>query len=1080
MSGSNPRLLSLDGGGVRGLSALLILERLMETVNPDDPPKPCDYFDMIGGTSTGGLIAIMLGRLKMSVADCIKAYLSLSDRVFKKKAHRVTIKGMIQGRFDSDELVRAIKEVIKQQGLPEDTLLKDAPDARCKVFVCATSRETKDTVCLTSYRPLRGISNLWNSVTIWEACRATSAASSFFDPIVMGQFREEFVDGATGANNPVREVWDQAQLVWEPELESKVKCLVSIGTGIPSLKPFKDDAFHIHKTLVAISTETEQTAERFRREKAQLHTSGRYYRFNVDRGLEDIGLEEATKVKEIAAATRRFVSSQQVYEQMQAYAGNIASREHYVQYRIPFTLKGAPRVRHFVDRPAEMRKLENVLLPTQKHTGRETVYVLRGMGGIGKTQLAVEFAHRHHHQFSAVLWLDEQSKDSIKRSIASCAERILQGQIPDTNRVYAAGGNVDVEGVIKKVMGWLARKDNTAWLLIFDNVDREYKKQGGDTDAYDVRQYFPGASHGSILITTRLAKLEQLGDSQHLEKVDQKQAQDILENCYDREHGTAESKKLLELLDGLPLAISQAGAYLRQSAVGVKTYLKFYEQEWNKLMGSDDWADEPLLDYPGRSIWTTWVISYQAVLEKHEATAKLLLLWSCLDNGDLWYELFAAACQRSTAVGAMLLDWIGDIATSELAFTNAMQLLRSYSLVDTVEELGRYATHPVVHIWALHFQGKCFASDLKRLAVVVVGSAVPDESTRDCWIMQRRLLPQAQVCSVWIVDSQIEHGTEVSREFSANNGSRAKTLLLLEAMHRLGLLYQGQDKLAEAELLYTRVLKDKEEALGPNHVSIFDTANNLGLLYTTEGKLAEGEAMYIRALQGKEEVLGPKNTSTLDTVGNLGILYHQQGKLAEAEAMYTRALQGKEEAFGTNHTPALVIMSNLGELYVEQGKLAEAEALYTCALQGSMEALGLKHISTLAIISNLGKLYARQNKLVEAEEMYTQALQGKEEVLGLNHRSTRLAFVTLGKMYFRQKKMAEAADLYNRALHIYDTRRSNYRLFAPVEGTVLLTQQRPRIATMNEEAYTMDLQESVRLPTPLEYSDSRGNAGYYQ
>lgn len=75
----------------------------------------------------------MLGRLRMSIDDCIDAYLSLSDRIFQKKRHRVTVKGDIQGRFDSDELMRAVKEVVVAQGLPENTLLKDTLDGACKV-----------------------------------------------------------------------------------------------------------------------------------------------------------------------------------------------------------------------------------------------------------------------------------------------------------------------------------------------------------------------------------------------------------------------------------------------------------------------------------------------------------------------------------------------------------------------------------------------------------------------------------------------------------------------------------------------------------------------------------------------------------------------------------------------------------------------------------------------------------------------------------------------------------------------------------------------------------------------------------
>ena len=144
------RLLALDGGGVRGLSMLQILKQLMDVVDPESPPKPCDYFDMIGGTSTGGLvseavcdighianghslIAIMLGRLQMSIDECIDAYISLSDRVFQKRRHRVTIKGNVQGRFDSDELERGIKEIVVRQRLPESALLKDSPNAKCKV-----------------------------------------------------------------------------------------------------------------------------------------------------------------------------------------------------------------------------------------------------------------------------------------------------------------------------------------------------------------------------------------------------------------------------------------------------------------------------------------------------------------------------------------------------------------------------------------------------------------------------------------------------------------------------------------------------------------------------------------------------------------------------------------------------------------------------------------------------------------------------------------------------------------------------------------------------------------------------------
>lgn len=163
---------------------------------------------------------------------------------------------------------------------------------------------------------------------IWEAARATSAASSSFDSIEIGD--EEFVDGATRANNPINVIWTEAFDTWREgddwKLEENVKCVVSIGTGIPSLKPFEDDPVNIDKTLLAIVTDTEALAEDFQRHHTNLYKEHRYFRFNVLRGLESIGLEEATK-KEIRAATREYVQTETVFNQLEACALNLHERE---------------------------------------------------------------------------------------------------------------------------------------------------------------------------------------------------------------------------------------------------------------------------------------------------------------------------------------------------------------------------------------------------------------------------------------------------------------------------------------------------------------------------------------------------------------------------------------------------------------------------------------------------------------------------------------------------------------------------------------------------------------------------------
>jgi hypothetical protein len=184
-----------------------------------------------------------------------------------------------------------------------------------------------------------------------------------------------------------------------------------------------------------------------------------------------------------------------------------------------------------------MAQLEQVLVPGLRQSQRQKIHVLRGLGGMGKTQLVVEFARRHHRRFSSVFWLDGRNEGSLKRSIASCASRIPQGQISEASRTCAADSSAEVDMAMTEVMAWLARPDNTAWLLIFDNVDREYRTQGGDPDAYDVKRFLPGADHGSVLVTTRLARLEQLGDSQQLGKVSKQEGRAIFESWYTKKHG---------------------------------------------------------------------------------------------------------------------------------------------------------------------------------------------------------------------------------------------------------------------------------------------------------------------------------------------------------------------------------------------------------------------------------------------------------------------------------------------------------------------------------------------------------------
>ncbi|KAK2014984.1 phospholipase, patatin family protein [Colletotrichum eremochloae] len=310
-------LLSLDGGGVRGLSTLFILKGIMDRLNHErqgiglPSVKPCEVFDLIGGTSTGGLIAIMLGLLEMDVDECIAAYTKLIREVFNTKLHRspVGITGKVQARFDSKKLQAAVEAVLVNKGVSVTRRLKDGLERGCKVFVCAASKETGTIARLRSYSlPTKTDT----SATICEAALATSAATGLFDPVAIGH--RYYVDGALGANNPVDQVENEASNIWCSEsgdLKPLVKCFISLGTGNPGKKSIQDrlDKF-VSDTLIGISTDTEATAERFIGRWRQHYDSKRYFRFNVEQGLQKVGVAEDEQLGLIEAATEDYLEGQ--------------------------------------------------------------------------------------------------------------------------------------------------------------------------------------------------------------------------------------------------------------------------------------------------------------------------------------------------------------------------------------------------------------------------------------------------------------------------------------------------------------------------------------------------------------------------------------------------------------------------------------------------------------------------------------------------------------------------------------------------------------------------------------------------
>jgi hypothetical protein len=200
------------------------------------------------------------------------------------------------------------------------------------------------------------------------------------------------------------------------------------------------------------------------------------------------------------------------------------------KHKIDFSLQGVPVMNKFVPREEVMQQLRQLFKSKPPGTSqRRVVGIVHGLGGIGKTQLAVEFAREHQRNFSAIFWLDGSSETNLQQSFVGILQRLPQGELTAEGMRIRTQSVVDIDVVVRECLRWLSLSSNHNWLLVIDNVDRDHHKKE-DSQSYNVKEYFPPADHGSILITSRLANLQRLGTGVKVGTVAAEQARAILEN----------------------------------------------------------------------------------------------------------------------------------------------------------------------------------------------------------------------------------------------------------------------------------------------------------------------------------------------------------------------------------------------------------------------------------------------------------------------------------------------------------------------------------------------------------------------
>jgi tetratricopeptide (TPR) repeat protein/transcriptional regulator with XRE-family HTH domain len=652
-------------------------------------------------------------------------------------------------------------------------------------------------------------------------------------------------------------------------------------------------------------------------------------------------------------------------------------------------------------------------------TAQTRSYALCGLGGIGKTQIAVEYAYRHRRDYRTVLWVKADTRETLLSDFVSIAGRL---NLPEKDAQHQ-------HLIVAAVKRWL--EETADWLLILDNVE----------DLLLVSEFLPSEGSSHILLTTRIQATGSIASSIPVENMTQDESTllvlrraKVLNPGVPIEAATAvdraQAQGLAIEMDGLPLALDQAGAYIEETACGLSGYWELYQKRKVALLKHRSTAS---LEYP-YTVVSTWSLSFQRIEQVNQAAAELLRLCAFLHPDAIPEAMITG--------GASELDPVlQSVAADPHELNRAIRELLKYSLMRRNPNAKTLSVHRLVQEVLKSEMDEAMQRRWAERVVRVVKQVFP-EVTFATWSLCQQYLPHARICATLVEQWNMifdEAAQLLNRagiylhtrvQYAEAEPLLKQALTIYEqtlgpehphvalSLSCLAALYQDQGEHRQAEPLYQRALSICEQALGPEHPDVAVNLNALALLYRQQGKYVQGESLARRALTIREQALGPEHPDVAVTLNVLALLCEHQGKYTEAELLYERALAIREQALEPEHPDVGVSLGNLALLHYFLGKYAQGEPLARRSLIISQRALGPKHPSVSADLNALAKLYRGQGKYDQAEPLYQQALAIREETLGLEHFRLAIILNNLAELSCDQGKYYEAEQFCQRALAI--------------------------------------------------------------
>jgi tetratricopeptide (TPR) repeat protein len=650
-----------------------------------------------------------------------------------------------------------------------------------------------------------------------------------------------------------------------------------------------------------------------------------------------------------------------------------------------------------------------------------TASTVHGLGGVGKTRLAVEYAWQHADDYNALLFVVAASPAELERNLAALAGPLVL-DLPEHDAPEEAAR-------LAAVLAWLGA--NRGWLLILDNVDT--KEAAAAAEAL-----LPRLAAGDVLITSRLSRWSRQVAPLELDVLGLDDAVAFLMERTDRRRrkapsDAADARTLARELGELALALEQAGAYIEERRLSFAQYLAEWQSNRDTV---SEWFDPRVMQYD-KSFAVTWQTSVaqlsapaRALLERLAWLAPDPVPESLLDvavPGDdnaaanahaalADLDRYSLVTRAAAAPAFTVHRLVQDVTRRRLQASPSPRLPSGDPQRRPAqnEPEGMRGEEPAPDL----IRGRGEGQPQTQLPAMSAPTAAPAALTQALgWINSAFVGDPGDVRSWPVLDPLAPHAAAVAQQADAA-GIPEPTARL---MNQLGYLSYSKALHGQGERLMRRALEIDETTFGPKHPNVATRLNNLAQLLKATNRLGEAEPLMRRALKIDETSFGPEHPEVATDLNNLAQLLQATNRLAEAEPLLRRVVEIFEEVerdTGHMHPNYAGSLNNLAQLLQDTNRLGEAEPLMRRALAIDEASFGPEHPEVATDLNNLAALLKATNRLGEAEPLMRRALAIDERSFGPEHPDVAIDLNNLAALLQDTNRLGEAEPLMRRALAI--------------------------------------------------------------